>query len=235
MNTQAAQGNTVASLRERKKQRTHRQLEEIALELFSAEGFDAVTLDRIAATAEVSKRTFFRYFPSKEDVALAAEAELWDAYIGIVSGRYPRSEVPMLDALRDSMIAAIEERDPDWERRFVATRRLVAGNIALRHHSNALTLTAQERLVSVLEEHTGADGRADVRIRLLPELAFAAWRCGVKNWVRTERHSLRRGAGTRRSLIARVQEAFAALPGAVSLTSFDITGAETGDAGRAPS
>lgn len=67
-----------------------------------------------------------------------------------------------------------------------ALRCRLAGNLALRHHSNALTLTTQERLVTILEEHTGTDGRADVRIRLLPELALAAWRCGgVKNWDRS--------------------------------------------------
>ncbi|MBF6354472.1 hypothetical protein IU449_07940 [Nocardia higoensis] len=65
-------------------------------------------------------------------------------------------------------------------------------------------------------------------IRLLPELTMAAWRCGAKNWVRAERHSARRGVGARASLIARVEEAFAALPGALSLTIEQITVATPG-------
>ncbi|MEV3965580.1 hypothetical protein AB0M34_32670 [Nocardia sp. NPDC050193] len=88
---------------------------------------------------------------------------------------------------------------------------------------NALTLATQERLVSALEARTGADGRADVRIRLLPEIAMSAWRCGAKNWVRAERHSARRGAGARRSLITRITEAFDAVAPALSLTLPDIT------------
>lgn len=213
----------VVSLRERKKQRTHQQLGEIALRLFTDSGFDAVTLDRIVAEAEISKRTFFRYYASKEDVALAAEAELWDAYLAAFVSHTDRADSTILATLQTTLIAAINGRDHDWERRFLATRRLIAGNIALRHHSNALSLAAHERLVEALEASTGADGRADVTVRLLPELALAAWRCAAKNWVRAERHSARRGARARAQLIARVEEAFAALPGALAVTTAQIT------------
>ncbi|APE36871.1 hypothetical protein BOX37_26360 [Nocardia mangyaensis] len=216
----------VISLRERKKQRTHQQLGEIALRLFTDDGFDLVTLDRIVAKAEISKRTFFRYYASKEDVALAAEAELWDAYLDTFTTHTNEADTTILATLQSTMIAAIEGRDADWERRFLATRRLIAHHTALRHHSNALSLAAHERLVDALESRTGADGRADVTIRLLPELALAAWRCAAKNWVRAERHSARRGAGARASLIARVEEAFAALPGALTLTTAHITVAD---------
>ncbi|WP_218001273.1 TetR family transcriptional regulator [Nocardia thailandica] len=222
----------VSSLRERKKQRTHQQLGEIALRMFSDDGFDGVTLDRIVAEAEISKRTFFRYYASKEDVALAAEAELWDAYLDTFTAHTDPAEATILATLQATMVATIARRDADWERRFLATRRLIAHNVALRHHSNALSLAAHERLVEALEARTGADGRADVTVRLLPELALAAWRCGAKNWVRAERHSARRGAGARASLIARVEEAFAALPGALSLTTAQITVADADQTGR---
>jgi AcrR family transcriptional regulator len=57
-------------LRERKKAKTRAALQEHALRLFREQGYEATTVDEIADAAEVSPSTFFRYFPTKEDVVL---------------------------------------------------------------------------------------------------------------------------------------------------------------------
>src|ERR1700730_7904170 len=58
------------SVRERRKARTRASLREHALRLFREQGYQATTVEQIAAAAEVSPSTFFRYFPTKEDVVL---------------------------------------------------------------------------------------------------------------------------------------------------------------------
>jgi AcrR family transcriptional regulator len=57
-------------LRERKKAKTRAAIQEVALGLFERQGYEATTVEQIAEAAEVSPSTFFRYFPTKEDVAL---------------------------------------------------------------------------------------------------------------------------------------------------------------------
>jgi len=62
-------------LRERKKKRTRAALREHALRLFREQGYAATTVEQIAESAEVSPSTFFRYFPTKEDVVLADDLD----------------------------------------------------------------------------------------------------------------------------------------------------------------
>lgn len=205
-------------LRERKKLRTRRALADAALRLFNEQGFHETTLDELCDAVEVSKRTFFRNFASKEDVAMAAELELWDAYIAEVAGRDIHGSV--LGVLREALSAAIAGLGDDWIGRFYATRSLAGRTPAavLRDHSELLCIRAQKRLVEELERKLHIDSREDVRLRLLGEFSLSAWRCGAKNWAAGRGYGGRRGAGGSKVLIRRVEEAFDAIPASLALS-----------------
>jgi AcrR family transcriptional regulator len=195
------------TLRERKKRRTRRDLTETALRLFIDQGYEATTLAQLADAAEVSTRTFFRFFPSKEAVALAAETELWDAYVDEVHGRQIHSTV--LDALREALVSTVTSMDEDWLRRFLATRGLIARTPALRDRSDLTSLTIQDRLAKTLEEKLGT-GR-DVRLRLLGEIALSAWRCAARNWIRSLRNGTPELVATA-GLVREINDTFDAIP-----------------------
>lgn len=199
-------------LRERKKRRTRRELSEAALRMFLEHGYEATTLDDLVDSVEVSKRTFFRNYPSKEAVALAAETELWDAYVATLGERGVRG--PVLDALRDALTATLSQMGDEWLRRFLATRGLIARTPTLRDRSDLVSLTVRRRIVETLGDELGISGH-DVRLRLLGELALGAWRCGAQNWIRGGTRT--RGSRKVTGLVREVESAFAAIPDAVAL------------------
>ena len=87
------------SLRERKKAKTRLAIREHAMALFKDQGYDKTTVEQIAAAAEVSPSTFFRYFPSKEEVVLQDD---YDALL-IAAFHAQQVDVPPLRALRNAI------------------------------------------------------------------------------------------------------------------------------------
>ena len=66
-------------LRERKRRQTLQRIAEVGLRLFLAKGYEATTLEEIAAAADIARRTFFYYFKSKDGILLAYQAGFADA------------------------------------------------------------------------------------------------------------------------------------------------------------
>jgi AcrR family transcriptional regulator len=95
-------------LRERKKARTRAAIQQQALRLFRDQGYAGTTVDQIAHAAEVSQSTFFRYFPTKEDVVL------YDDYDPLLIAAFHAQppELSPIEALRGAMSAVLGELPP---------------------------------------------------------------------------------------------------------------------------
>ncbi|WP_371661542.1 TetR family transcriptional regulator [Streptomyces sp. NBC_00280] len=105
-------------LRERKKQQTYQNVSDIAIRLFLAKGFDAVSVAEIAAAAGISKPTLFRYFPAKEDLVLHRFADHEDEAARVVraagasTGAGADADVSPVDALRRHFLDGLSREDP---------------------------------------------------------------------------------------------------------------------------
>ncbi|MEV8423942.1 TetR/AcrR family transcriptional regulator [Streptomyces niveus] len=102
-------GDGAGGLRERKKRQTYERLSETAIALFLEKGFENVSVAEIAAAAEVSKPTLFRYFPAKEDLVLHRFADHEDEAARVVADAGGRSP---LAALHRHFTDGLARRDP---------------------------------------------------------------------------------------------------------------------------
>jgi AcrR family transcriptional regulator len=199
------------SLRERKKLRTRQALVDTALRRFAEHGFDATTLDDLCDEVEVSKRTFFRYFTSKEDVALAPTHDLWEAFLAELRTREPVAGATLLQMLRDTLLAALAAMPADgWTERVEQSRRLAAVTPSMNAHGLQFCDRTTRAAITVLRERFGYLEH-DLRVRLVVDLAVAAYHCALDEW------AFRPGPASRDELAACLREAFAALPGSVTL------------------
>ncbi|HEY1620292.1 MAG TPA: TetR family transcriptional regulator [Streptosporangiaceae bacterium] len=108
--TEVVRAAQQGGLRERKKARTRAVLRERALALFREQGYQATTVEQIAAAADVSPATFFRYFPTKEDVVLQDDFDL--VTLETLAAQPPElSPVAAFRAAASQTLAAMSEDD----------------------------------------------------------------------------------------------------------------------------
>lgn len=161
-------------LRARKKQRTRDSLLRVALELFTTKGYEQTTVDEIVETVEVSQRTFFRYFASKEEAAFAVQELVETRFIAELRER-PADEGPF-EALRNAVLSA-------WDTIGEAIEEIVPVELHMRSYqmieSTPVLLAAhlrrstevEETIAELIAEREGLDVDADPR----PRIAVAAF------------------------------------------------------------
>jgi AcrR family transcriptional regulator len=161
---------TVMGHRERKKQRTREQIVEAAFKLFGERGYAATTVADIAAAADIAPRTFFAYFPSKEEVVFYDFDGLFDSLQSAIEGR--PDGVTAIDALRDWVAQALpthHEESPEAALR----KRMCIDEPALAAHQQHLLSKLEDILRAGVARDLGepADG---LRPRMVSAAAVAA-------------------------------------------------------------
>ncbi|MET9181504.1 TetR family transcriptional regulator [Kitasatospora aureofaciens] len=214
--------NPVLPLRERKKLRTRQALIDSALELFGEHGFDRVTLDQLCESVEVSKRTFFRTFSSKEDVAAAPTQDLWTAFLEVLEGHPPQGR-PLVSLYEEALVEAIGRMPGDtWAQRALASRRLAARTPSMDAHGlafcnrvsrEAAAVTERRFALDTAEKGTAEEGIAALRVRLALDMLVSAFHQALAAWVAQP------AGHTREDLTRRLRAACAELPGALAATA----------------
>lgn len=178
-----------SSLRERKKAITRAAIQEQALQLFFANGYDHTTVEEIAAAAGVSHMTFFRYFPTKEDVVLSDD---YDALIAEQISVRPADE-PVIEKIRHALRQGLDLVYAANRDLLLARTRLILSTPALRAHlweqqhaterliASALRLTASDPGVGE-PNVTDSATESDLGIRVVAGACLAAITTAAEVW-----------------------------------------------------
>ena len=170
---------TKPGLRERKKQKTRGAIQREAMRLFQEQGYDATTVEQIAEAAEVSQSTFFRYFPTKEDVVLLDD---YDPLMARLISERPAGE-PAAAAVRGAILEALRIT-------FAEDQQLIRDRIgfmlsvpAIRARMYEQSTTTQDLFAEMLAARTGRDSES-FEIRVAAGTILGALNTAVMQWAR---------------------------------------------------
>ncbi len=195
-------------LRERKKLRTRRAIAGAALRLFDERGYEETTIADIAAAAEVSPRTFFSYFPSKDDVVFAEMDErLADVRAGLAER--PPGETPLATFRRvaEALLRAIADEDGEYGAIQVA---LIRDRPSLQAQALKRLSDAEDGFVAVLREI--APDLDDVTAVTVIGVTFGGLRAAI-TYCRTQGYGPDRTREAAERALAIVAQALESVPG----------------------
>lgn len=167
-----------AGLTARRKERTRREIADAAASLFYANGYDATTIEDIAAAVEVSPRTVYRYFSTKDELIVALSRSNSDAFLAALRAR-PATEAPS-DAVRAAVASSLA---PHWRgaadrvRSFLA---LIRDTPELRARWVEENYDAQRQLAAVLAERNGTS--VDMHLLLAAGTITLAINTALQEW-----------------------------------------------------
>jgi AcrR family transcriptional regulator len=163
-------------LRERKRRQTLQRIAKVGLEFFVAKGYEATTLDEIAAAAGISRRSFFSYFKSKDDILLA-DVSGYDDNLKAFVLENSLAGAP-LDIARNSLLQFVSRFQ---ESQMIMTARLIRENEALRSGSHGRYLGFERAIYDGLCELWPGREHRDC-MQLVAMISIGALRLGVEKW-----------------------------------------------------
>ncbi|UYO46557.1 TetR/AcrR family transcriptional regulator [Rhodopseudomonas palustris] len=164
-------------LRERKRRETLQRISDAALELFLDKGFDATTLDEIAEAAGISRRTFFYYFASKDDILTAYLGRRTDELRAAVLQSSSAGEP--IDVVCNALLKLASKFG---DRKTIATAGLVSGSEFLGTRAQSRYQTFEQGVADALFEIWPKKDRRD-GLRLVAMVSIGALRLGVDRWL----------------------------------------------------
>jgi AcrR family transcriptional regulator len=170
--------DAAASLRERKKARTREAIIDAALDLFERDGYDNTTIEDIAAAADVSPRTFFRYFESKLDLIMT-RTDSANEDLGPLLAARPAGE-GLVESLRAIMHTLLDTQlaDPLVLREFQVMLSTPSLRTMAREHFH----DEEAGLVAVVAERLGLD-HDDLDAQVIGSMVAGALWAAVNHWV----------------------------------------------------
>jgi AcrR family transcriptional regulator len=170
--------------RERKKQRTREALIDAAFTLFNEKGFETTTVEEIADMVDVSSRTFFRYFSSKEDVVLTFQEEQFVLMKQALAARPP--DEPIVTAMRNAVVGvmrACEEGAYGFDpAKFSCVQRLMEDSPAVFGRSLEHGQKKQAEITRLIADRMGVDPARDLRPHVAAAAANGATRAVLDLW-----------------------------------------------------
>jgi AcrR family transcriptional regulator len=209
MTTQPATG----TLRSRRIARSRQRLVEVALSAFAERGYDAVTVDWLCDQAEVSKRSFFRYFDGKEDLALTPLNDVWRTLIAELDTVLARSG-PLLEVLGDALVEVVDRMPPGWERLAVLSARLSGTNAAVDAAGMLVCERLTQQVVDAITARLDGASGADLSARFVCAVAIAGHRAAVNTWQSAPDAET---TANRAELCALIRASLAAAPAALEI------------------
>ena len=210
------------TLRERKKRQTRSELIETALECFAGEGFSNTTLEALCDRVQVSKRTFFRYFTSKEDVALAPGHDLWRQFLTELEVAEPDGR-PLFALSVDAMHRALNLVDVGgWSSRLLRSYALAERTPSMRASGLEFCATTAEVAAEILHRNFAIDQANEIHVQLGTEMFIVAVRHALSTWALAHSSAGPEAASARppgKGLHEYLDEAVAALPAGLSVTA----------------